>query len=346
MPAPHNTKWEKIRKLGSGGQGSTFLVKNTENTEESERVLKELRDPGNEQALERFKKEIEIIEKIDHPSIISIIDYSIVSDPPFYVMEHHKGARTLADVILTQDANTNPYHGNVLKCLGLFEEIILAIQVCESQNPPVLHRDISPRNILLLENGKIILIDFGLSQSIGDTPITLTGENIGTRGYAPPECEAGRQEQVSTASDIYSAAKVLWSAMTSELAFARETPIFDNKSMVRMFFRKDETWHLNRIFERTIQNKQHDRLMDTESLLIIIEQLRELISNGFPPLEAVKNKCPSCGYWSIREYFLQENEIATAFVREGFLTFECEKCGFAFARKVKNLQKSLTQYRK
>lgn len=345
IPRPHNVNWKKIRALGSGGQGSTYIAVNEKYQDGKECVLKELNDPRDEQALRRFENEIGIIRKIDHPSIIKIIDYSIEDGPPFYVMEYHEGARTLEDVILTQDEEANPYNGDVLKCLDLFEKIILALRVCGFQDPPVIHRDINPQNILLLKNGDIVLIDFGLSYTVGDTTITLSGQNIGARSYAPPECGAGSQLKVSTASDIYSAAKVLWSAITSERAFDREIPIFENKSMERMFFRKEETWHLNRIFEQTIQYHPSNRIDSAEILLAQIESLRQIISKGFPPLEAVASKCPSCGHWSVVEFFPQDNETATAFVREGFLTYECNKCGFAFARRAKTLKKSLTQFR-
>lgn len=343
MAIPDNLKWIEVGKLGSGGQGTTYLVVEKGDLREKKSVLKELHDSEDEQARKRFDNEIKTIQKIDHPSIIKIVDYSIDESYPYYVMEYHQGAKTLYEVFFSQEPN--PFHGDVLKCLDLFEKIVLALQECGFQDPPVIHRDINPRNILLLENGHIVLIDFGLSHTVGDTTITLSGENIGARSYAPPECGAGSQLRVSTASDFYSAAKVLWSAVTSERVFDREIPILENKSMERMFYSKEEVWHLNRIFERTIQYHPSDRLDAAESLLINIESLRQLIREGYPPLEAVGYRCPSCGGRSIREFFPLNDPVATAFVSEGLLTYECQICGFAFARKVNNLKRSLTKYR-
>ena len=340
MPRPNNTKWEKIHKLGSGGQGSTFLVRNKENPEEDKRVLKELNKPENEQALRRFENEINTISGIDHPSIIKIIEYSIGHDPPFYVMEYHEGARTLADVILTQDPNDNPYHGDVLKCLDLFEKIIFAIQMCEFQDSTVLHRDISPRNILLLENDDIILIDFGLARSIEDTHLTHSWENIGTRNYAAPECGAGNPTEITIMSDIYSATKVLWSAMTSRFAFAQERPVFENCSMENMFPNKEETWHLNRVFNRTIRDDPNNRTLNTELMLLQIEEIRRVMKKGFPPLEAVINYCPSCGLRNVRIHKDHPRYMGVTLSRE-FTLYECKSCGHILIRKPHHLNESI-----
>lgn len=341
MSKPKNTKWEKIRPLGSGGQGSTFLVGNRENLEEDRRVLKELHKPEDDRALSRFENEIKTIRAMDHPSIIKIVDYSIWHDPPFYVMEYHEGARTLADVILTQgqDPYFNPFYGETLKCLDLFEKIIRAIQECEFQNPTVLHRDISPRNILLLKNEDIILIDFGLARSIEDTHLTQSDENIGTRNYAAPECEAGNPNDITIMSDIYSATKVLWSAITSRFAFAQQQPIFDNWSMEKLFPKNEETWHLNRIFNETIRRDPGNRTLNTELMLMQIEETRRVVKAGFPPLEAVTRYCPSCGHKNVR---IKSNPhyMGVNLSRE-YTLFECRSCGHILIRKLHNLDESI-----
>lgn len=342
IPRPKNTKWKKIQPLGEGGQGVTFLVENTEDPDEPRRVLKELRRPGDAQASERFEKEIETIIGLNHPSIIKIVDYSVVHDPQFYVMEYHEGATTLADVILTDH---NPYHGNVSKCLELFEKIVFVITECGSLTPPVYHRDISPRNILHFENGDIMFIDFGLAYTDGETHVTQSGERLGAHGYAPPEFGAGRQRSPSVTSDIYSAAKVLWSAMTSQSAFAGETPLDQDKSMRGMFVNHDEALHLNRVFEQTIQKNQSDRVDDGHRLLKIVRSLQQTIREDFPPLELVPYKCPSCGHpRSVQEHYIRDDEIATLFVKNGMLTYICDVCGFVFSRHAKTYRNTLEKH--
>jgi serine/threonine protein kinase len=121
-------------------------------------------------------------------------------------MEYHKGARTLNSLILSA---TNPYYGNVTKSLNLFEQVVSAIKFCQSSNPPIVRRDINPKNILVLPDDTICLIDFGICQVQDGTIITLVDENVGARNYTSPECEAGNEESIHVYSDIYSASKVL-----------------------------------------------------------------------------------------------------------------------------------------
>ena len=135
-------------------------------------------------------------------------------------MEYHKGAKTLDTVIFSE---SSPFHGNVVKSLAMFEQIIAAIGVCEAHEPAVVHRDVNPSNILVLPDSTIRLIDFGICQVQDGTLITLLDENVGTRNYTSPECEAGEDGAIGVHSDIYSAAKVLWSMLTSRRALRSRT---------------------------------------------------------------------------------------------------------------------------
>ena len=341
MPIPDYLPWKPNgKKLGSGGQGTVRIVIHEDDPSQTQRALKELDKPDSqqaqEQAQERFQKEIEIVKGINHPSIIKVLDHSARDDEfQFYVMEFHENAKTLEEACLS--STPNPFHGNPLKCLDLFEQIITAIQVCESRTSPIFHRDISPKNILVLPDNCIRLIDFGLCHTIGDTTITMTGENLGTRNYAPPECGSGSQFQIGTHSDIYSAAKVLWSTITSERAFDRESPIFNSKSMENMFPHDEETWHLNRLFARTIRYDPNDRYSNTEQVLLQIAEARHAINGGFPPLEAVQNRCPSCGLKAVKTA-RDPRQFFNTYVGRGYTTYECSMCGFIFVRGTTTLE--------
>ncbi len=344
MSIPENLPWIPTDEepLGSGGQGTIHIVVHEEDRdEEIKYALKELHKSGDRKARKRFQDEIEAIESIDHSSIIKVVDHSEVDDDfQFYVMEFFEGAKSLDEICLSSEPN--PFHGDTLKCLDLFEQIIDSISVCEQLNPALFHRDISPRNILLLNDGSIRLIDFGLCQKVGDNTITLSGENIGTRNYAPPECGAGSQLEIGTHTDIYSAAKVLWSIVTSEGVFEREEPITANKSMENMFPLKKETWHLNRIFRRAIRYDPAQRFQNSDQVKEQLNEVRLLAKGGFPPLEAVKEHCPSCGLKGIK---IGGNRGHQAFdslnLASTYLSYECIVCGFAFIRREGTLEESI-----
>ena len=220
------------------------MVLDSESNDGVEYALKVLRNPGSLQARKRFRREIEAIQKVEHHSVIRVFDSSREQDCfQYYVMEFHKDARTLANIISCP--SNNPFYSNVSLSLQLFEHIIEAIEACESSSKPIVHRDIKPQNVLVLNDNSIRLIDFGVCQIDDGSPITLTDENVGTLNYMAPECGAGNEDEITSQADIYSAAKVLWSAITSQQAFNRERQVFQNRSMKSMFPTKPNHWHLS-----------------------------------------------------------------------------------------------------
>lgn len=207
--------------MGSGGQGDVQLVCKRNEAEGPKYALKILRNTGSIQARERFRREIEVVKQLEAPAIIRVIAHSTEEDDfQYYVMEYHEGAKTLDSIMLSGD---NPYHGNILRSLDLFESIVSAIGVCEASSPQIVHRDINPKNILVLRDSSIKLIDFGVCQIDEGERFTFVDENVGTRNYTSPECEAGNDASIGVHSDIYSAGKVLWAAITSKQAVLRLT---------------------------------------------------------------------------------------------------------------------------
>ncbi len=331
MGIPQDLPWELTgTRLGSGGQGHVYLVTNRELDDGREYALKVLKNSGTQQARQRFCREVEAIRELDHYSIIQVYDHSEEHDEfQYFVMEYHHGAQPLDSIIAS--SSTNPFHGNVLLSLELFEQIITAIDACQKNVPKITHRDINPENILLLKDGSIRLIDFGICHFENGETITLTDENVGRRNYAAPECEASGTPVVGVHSDIYSASKTLWSVITSRRAFSREESVFRADSMQARFPDKTETWHLGRIFEKTIRKDPSNRFTRTEDVLELLAEVRYKIERGFPPLELASSRCPSCG----GKYFTDLPGAETAFGPlecRHFSAVQCQQCGLVVLR--------------
>lgn len=344
MRIPSDLPWKSVgNTLGGGGQGQVHLVTNKNEPDGPLYALKELRNTDSLQARTRFRQEIEVVKNLDHPAIIRIFDHSEEGDAfQYYVMEYHEGANSLAQTI--SSPASNPFHGNTLASLNLFEQLILAIQACENASPAIVHRDINPKNILVLPDNSIRLIDFGICQIEDGTTITLADEDVGTRNFTAPECESGSDTIIGVHSDLYSSAKVLWSTITSQSAFAREQPVFNNRSMNAMFPQNTETWHLAHIFEKTIRQRPEDRLVGSAKILELVHDVRRVVQGGFPPLEDIGAHCPSCGW----------NKVAS--FEQGYIVFgnpnprriesvRCELCGFCFVRDYNVLVKNVDEVR-
>jgi serine/threonine protein kinase len=207
--------------------------------------LKPLGKNKPKQAYQRFYREIHAIKAASHPYIIKIIDHSNEGDDfNFYVMELVPDADSLKKII---ESVNNPFFRDPLKALALFEKLVEVIIECDAMNPGIVHRDLSPANVLVTPDEKICVIDFGICQIEGAEAITLLDEGPGTIDYMAPECGSGASGRISAKSDLYSAGKILWSAVTGRKAFAREESIWGPMSMRTVFPDHPDTWHLGPI---------------------------------------------------------------------------------------------------
>ncbi|MCY4416145.1 MAG: serine/threonine-protein kinase [Chloroflexi bacterium] len=331
MKIPDHLPWKSTGKtLGSGGQGNVELVVHKGDPNGRLYALKALRRVESPQARQRFRSEIEAVKSLTHEAIVPVVDQSEPDDDfQFYVMEYVDGALPLDRIIF---GGSNSYGADTLKCLDLFEQVVSAIQACERSNPRIVHRDIKPNNILIVPDGSIRLIDFGICQIQDGAMVTLVDENVGARNYTSPECEAGNDGQVGIHSDIYSTGKVLWSAITSQSAFAREAAVFGNRSMQTLFPNQPDTWHLTHIFEKTIRENPSDRFQSAQQLLHEVAELRRIISQGFPPIEQVALRCPSCGLERMNWVGRLDPDI---FATQGGMDVGwtcCAFCGYIVAR--------------
>ncbi len=328
MKIPKDLRWELTGKtLGEGGQAQVFLVKDKNAEYDGVWALKALKrgEPG--QAYERFSREVAAIKKLRHPNIISIIDSSAQGDDfPFYVMEYIEGARPLKSII---KAERNPFYGNPLKSLWLFEQVCSALVACEKTSPKIIHRDLSPSNILIIPDLTIKVIDFGLCQFQGDETITLIDEGVGTVNYMAPECESGSEDVISIGADLYSAGKILWSAITGLNAFSRESPVFNTKSMPEMFPEHPMTWHLHHIFEKTIRHDWRNRWGAAIQAEAVVRRVRSLIESGYPPLEEIGPQCPICGVGELSG-FEQSHAVFGNPNPRGIESRQCTYCGICF----------------
>lgn len=284
-------KWEKIRSIGEGGQGRTFLVRDTTNEDsESNYVLKVLKNISRKA---RFESEINNTLSLSHPSIVKIVDHDLDTDKPYLVMEYCTGG-TLA--------TCKPFwHQNPVDALVLFEQILDGIIYAHSKG--VIHRDLKPENILLRQSdGPPVIGDFGLS-IIEDSQyrVTETDEAVGPRLYMAPEFEDGRNNSVSNRADIYSLGKLLYWLITGKI-FSREKyrhPDWDIKRIIRhsstVLLENSFLEHINTLFDLMIVENPEKR-RSAENIQILTRQTRFLLQHGFHSLSlSMDQLCSFCG---------------------------------------------------
>jgi serine/threonine-protein kinase len=189
------------RELGRGGAATVFLAQDQKH---SRQVALKVLDPmvTGELGLDRFVREIRIAARLTHPHILPVLDSGVAAGLPFYVMPFVDGdtlrARIDREGRLSLDAASRVAH-----------EIADALDYAHAAG--IVHRDVKPENILLLEQ-HAVLADFGIARAIraaGDENATLMGMTIGTPAYMSPEQAVGdanidgRSDQFALAAVVY-----------------------------------------------------------------------------------------------------------------------------------------------
>ncbi|HEX4771486.1 MAG TPA: serine/threonine-protein kinase [Bryobacteraceae bacterium] len=189
--------------LGRGGMGTVYLGKRVDG-EVAQRVAIKLLRPGSDEPFvrQRFLTERQILATLSHPNIARLLDAGHREDgQPYLVMEYVEGKAI--DLYSSE--------------LGLRQKISLFLKVCSAvsylHRNLVVHRDLKPANILVSAEGEPKLLDFGIAKILDlTTDSAATGMRMLTPDYASPEQLAG--SAITTASDIYSLAAVLYKLLT------------------------------------------------------------------------------------------------------------------------------------
>lgn len=161
----------------------------------------------------RFLKEARIIAQLNHPNIIVIYDYGVVSDQHFIAMEHLTGGSLVKKI---QDRMT------VRTALGILQDLAKALHFAHTRG--YIHRDIKPGNILFRDDGSTVLSDFGLAKGVSDaTHLTATGVAMGTPAYMSPEQAYG--DEVDVRSDLYSLGCVFYYMLVGRKPYDAENVV-------------------------------------------------------------------------------------------------------------------------
>ena len=211
--------YQLVELLGEGGMGIVYRAVADDGRAVAIKILRT--GLASAQAIARFSDERQILARLDHPSIVRLLDGGTTDDLPYLVMEH------LAGVSITRHARDH--------ALSVRDRVQLIASVCDAvayaHALKIVHRDLKPSNILVGGDGVPKLLDFGIAKLLDATEpraaMTMRGATPLTFEYASPEQLRG--EVISTASDIYSLGAVLF-----ELVAERPPHVGSTVDMVRV----------------------------------------------------------------------------------------------------------------
>lgn len=214
-PGTRIDHYEILRMLGQGGMNSVYLAEDILNRQKVVLKFPNADLIGNIGVYERYKREAEIGSRLNHPHIQHLLNTDEDRSEHYLVMEYIQG-RTLREVLEKSAPDLLPTD----------EALRITIQICDAlaycHEHGVFHRDIKPENIMLLDDGNIKIIDFGVALLEGARRVTWRGLSgtVGTPDYMSPEQLRG--ERGTASSDIYSVGAMLYELLTGHVPFEGE----------------------------------------------------------------------------------------------------------------------------
>ena len=205
----------EIRELiGVGGMANVYHCYDT--IDDREVAIKILKDEflDNEDFIRRFKNESKAIAVLNHPNIVRVYDVSFGDMIQYIVMEYIDGI-TLKEYIEMQGVL------DWKETLHLTTQILKALQHAHENG--IVHRDIKPQNIMLLQDGTIKVTDFGIARFSSNATRTMTEQAIGSVHYIAPE--QARGEKTDGKTDIYSVGVMMYEMLTGRLPFEADSAV-------------------------------------------------------------------------------------------------------------------------
>ena len=262
-------RYEIREIIGVGGMAVVY--KAYDNIDDRIVAVKILKEEflANEEFRRRFKNESKAIAVLSHPNIVKVYDVSYGDRIQYIVMEYVEGI-TLKEYIQQQGVI------NYKESVFFVTQILRALQ--HAHDKGIVHRDIKPQNIMLLENGAIKVTDFGIARFSRSETRTMTDSTIGSVHYISPE--QARGDITDDKADIYSVGVMLYEMLTGKLPFESDNTV----SVAIMQLQQDPVKPreinssipvgLEQIVLKAMQKNVNDRYQSAAEMLLDLEEFR------------------------------------------------------------------------
>jgi serine/threonine-protein kinase len=207
-------RYEIKKLIGEGGMANVYLGYDT--ILERDVAIKVLRGDlaDDEKFVRRFRREAQSASLLNHPNIVQIYDVG-EDDGNFYiVMEYIKG-QTLKQIIKKRG------HLSLAETIDIMSQLTDGLS--HAHESYIIHRDIKPQNIMVLDDGMVKITDFGIAMAVNASDLTQTNSVMGSVHYLPPEQASGRGSTIK--SDIYSLGIVMYEMLMGVMPFRGETAV-------------------------------------------------------------------------------------------------------------------------
>lgn len=209
-----NDRYQILRMIGEGGMANVYLAHDV--ILDRDVAVKVLRGDlaGDDKFVRRFQREAISASSLSHPNIVEMYDVGEDDGTYFIVMEYVDG-KTLKSLVKKRGALT------LSEVVDIMLQLTSAI-IC-AHDSYIIHRDIKPQNVLILDNGTVKITDFGIAMALNSNELTQTNSVMGSVHYLPPEQANGSGATIK--SDIYSLGILMYELLTGKLPFKGENAV-------------------------------------------------------------------------------------------------------------------------
>ena len=209
-----NDRYEIVKSIGEGGMANVYLANDA--ILDRKVAVKVLRGDlsSDDKFIRRFQREALSVSNLSHPNIVEVYDVGEEDGQHYIVMEYIEG-KTLKQLLKKRDS------------LTLTEVIDIMTQltdgIAHAHESYIIHRDIKPQNIMILDSGIVKITDFGIAMALNSTQLTQTNSVMGSVHYLPPEQASGKGSTVQ--SDIYSMGILMYELLTGTVPFKGDNAV-------------------------------------------------------------------------------------------------------------------------
>ncbi len=209
-----NDRYQIIKTIGEGGMANVYLANDIIlNRQVAVKILRgDLAD--DEKFVRRFQREALSASKLNHPNIVEVYDVGEDNGQYYIVMEYVDG-KTLKSLVKKRGALTLP------EVIDIMTQLLSAIMCAHDSY--IIHRDIKPQNVMILEDGKVKIMDFGIAMALNSNELTQTNSVMGSVHYLPPEQANGSGSTIK--SDIYSLGILMYELLTGKVPFKGDNAV-------------------------------------------------------------------------------------------------------------------------
>ena len=292
MPLTPGTRlgfYEVLSPLGSGGMGEVYRAHDTRLRRDVAIKLLPEKLASSPDRLVRFEREARAVAALNHPNIVTV-----------HTIEEAEGVRFLVmELVEGRDLSTMVTPGGLPLAMVLDIAIPLADALVAAHERHIVHRDLKPANVMLMHDGRVKVLDFGVAKLIeigGDleltraatavAPISEVGQAIGTAAYMAPEQIRG--EEVDTRADLFSFGILVYEMATGKRPFPGQSAADITSAILRdsapslTEVRTDLPADLSRIVERCLEKSPRERFQTALDVANELRGLRRTLERGSP----------------------------------------------------------------